>query len=203
MPRDADRTRRGILAAAIDEFAANGYAGARIDRIAARAEVNKRMIYHHFGGKRVLFEAVLADRLATGAPSAELVRLWMYEALERGDDDIVRLSERTALAARRIDAIRSAQARGELPPKLDAALLTLTRTAVEVFPLAFPQLVRIVTGKRAASPEFHDAWSTFMRDWQRSGASQHPTKPRLRLDRSRVSQAARRPTAPTPRTPPR
>lgn len=203
MPRDADRTRRRILAAAIDEFAANGYAGARIDRIAARAEVNKRMIYHHFGGKRVLFEAVLADRLATGAPSVELVRLWMYEALERGDDDIVRLSERTALAATRIDAIHSAQARGELPPTLDAALLALARTALEVFPQAFPQLVRIVTGRRAASSEFDDAWSTFLRDWQRSGASQIPVKPRLRLDTSRVSLAARRPTVPTPRIPPR
>lgn len=203
MPRDADRTRRRILAAAIDEFAANGYAGARIDRIAARAEVNKRMIYHHFGGKRVLFEAVLADRLATGAPSVELVRLWMYEALERGDEDIVRLSERTALATTGIDAIRSAQARGELPPTLDAALLALARTALEVFPLAFPQLVRIVTGRRAASPEFDDAWKTFLRDWQRSGASQTPVKPRLRLDTSRVSQAARRPTVPTPLIPPR
>lgn len=195
MPGDAHRTRRGILAAAIDEFAANGYAGARIDRIAARAEVNKRMIYHHFGGKRLLFEAVLADRLVTGAPSVELVRLWMYEALERGDDDIVRLSERTALAATRIDAARYAQARGELPPTLDAALLALARTALEVFPLAFPQLVRIVTGRRAASPEFQGAWHILLRDWQRSATSQTATKPRLRLDRSRVSHAARRPTA--------
>ena len=192
MPRDADRTRRRILAAAIDEFAASGYAGARIDRIAARADVNKRMIYHHFGGKPVVFEAVLADRLATGAPNAELVRLWMYEALERGDDDIVRLSERTALAATRTDSIRSAQARGELPPSLDSALLALARTALEVFPLAFPQLVRVVTGRRAESPEFHDAWNTFLRDWQRSETSHPPIKPRLRLDRSRVSQAARR-----------
>ena len=192
MPRDADRTRRRILAAAIDEFAASGYAGARIDRIAARADVNKRMIYHHFGGKRVVFEAVLADRLATGTPSAELVRLWMYEALERGDDDIVRLSERTAFAAARTDSIRSAQARGELPPTLDTTLLALARTALEVFPLAFPQLVRLVTGRRAASPEFHDAWNTFLRDWQRSATSRPPTKPRLRLDRSQVSQAARR-----------
>ncbi len=195
MPRDADQTRRNILSAAIDEFTANGYAGARIDRIAARAEVNKRMIYHHFGGKRVMFEAVLADRLTTGTPNAELVRLWMYEALERGDDDIVRLSERTTLAATRIDAIRAAQARGEQPPTPDPALLALARTALEVFPQAFPQLVRIVTGRRAASPEFDDAWNNFLHEWQGSATRQSPAKPRLRLDRERVSRAARRPAS--------
>jgi len=198
VPRDADRTRRNILSAAIDEFASNGYAGARIDRIAARAEVNKRMIYHHFGGKRVVFEAVLADRLTTGTPNAELVRLWMYEALERGDDDIVRLSERTTLAATRIDAIRAAQARGELPSALDPALLALARAALEVFPQAFPQLVRIVTGRRAASPEFDDAWNTFLHEWQGLATRRPPTKPRLRLDRDRVSRAARRPASSPP-----
>ena len=198
MPRDADRTRRNILSAAIDEFASNGYAGARIDRIAARAEVNKRMIYHHFGGKRVVFEAVLADRLTTGTPNAELVRLWMYEALERGDDDIVRLTERTALAATRIDAIRTAQARGELTPTIDPALLALSSMALEVFPRAFPQLVRIVTGRRAASPGFDDAWNTFLHEWQGLATRRPPAKPRLRLDRDRVSRAARRPASSPP-----
>lgn len=196
MTRDPDRTRRRILAAAIDEFASNGYAGARIDRIAARAEVNKRMIYHHFGGKRVVFEAVLADRLTSGTPSPELVRLWMYEALERDDADIVRIAERTTLAATGVDAVRTAQTRGELPSGVDAALLSLARTALVVFPLAFPQLVRVATGLRATSPEFQEAWDAFLREWPGSGTSQPATKPRVRLDRDRVSQAARRPGVP-------
>jgi AcrR family transcriptional regulator len=46
------------MLAAIDEFAAHGEAGARIDRIAERAGVNKRMIYAYFGNKEELFAAV-------------------------------------------------------------------------------------------------------------------------------------------------
>jgi AcrR family transcriptional regulator len=51
------------LLAAIDEFAERGLAGARIDRIAARAEANKRLIYMYFGSKDDLFDAVLARSL--------------------------------------------------------------------------------------------------------------------------------------------
>ena len=46
------------MRAATDEFAAHGEAGARIDRIAERAGVNKRMIYAYFGNKEELFAAV-------------------------------------------------------------------------------------------------------------------------------------------------
>jgi len=60
-PRDADATKARILAAAKAEFASLGLAGARVDEIAARAEANKRMIYHYFGSKEDLFQAVLED----------------------------------------------------------------------------------------------------------------------------------------------
>jgi AcrR family transcriptional regulator len=63
-PRDAEATRRRILAAARREFARNGLGGARIDRIASRAEANKRMIYHYFGGKEALFTAVVEEAYA-------------------------------------------------------------------------------------------------------------------------------------------
>jgi AcrR family transcriptional regulator len=62
--RDADRTRRRLLAAATDEFAALGIAGARIDRIAAAADCNKAMIYAYFGNKDGLFEASFAAHVA-------------------------------------------------------------------------------------------------------------------------------------------
>ena len=191
MPRDAESTRRKILTAAIAEFSTHGYAGARIDRIASTAGANKRMIYHHFGGKRLVFEAVLADRLSTGAVTEDLVRLWMYEALERGDDDIVRLSERRQLAATRVEAVRATQGRDELPAAPDPALLALARLALEVFPIAFPQLVRVVTGRRATSREFGDAWKGLLDDWYRSPPSR-PAKPRLRLDPDQVGRASRR-----------
>ncbi len=57
--RRPDATRRRILMAATSEFAAKGLAGARVDKIAARARVSKRMLYHYFGDKEALWLAVL------------------------------------------------------------------------------------------------------------------------------------------------
>src|SRR5512140_2850681 len=57
--RDADRSQSTILAAARDEFAEHGLGGARMDRIAERAGVNKRLIYYYFDDKDRLFQAVL------------------------------------------------------------------------------------------------------------------------------------------------
>ena len=57
--RDPERTRARILTAATGEFAHYGLGGARIDRIAAAADTNKRMLYYYFGNKEDLFLAVL------------------------------------------------------------------------------------------------------------------------------------------------
>jgi AcrR family transcriptional regulator len=57
--RDADRTRAEILAVATREFADRGYAGARVDEIAAKTSTTKRMIYYYFGGKEQLYVTVL------------------------------------------------------------------------------------------------------------------------------------------------
>src|SRR5882672_2021841 len=57
--RDADRSQATILAAARDEFAEHGLGGARMDRIAERAGLNKRLIYYYFEDKDRLFRAVL------------------------------------------------------------------------------------------------------------------------------------------------
>ena len=57
--RDADRSQGTILAAARDEFAEYGLGGARMDRIATRAGLNKRLIYYYFQDKEALFQAVL------------------------------------------------------------------------------------------------------------------------------------------------
>jgi AcrR family transcriptional regulator len=55
----AERTREDILDVATAEFAANGYAGARVDEIAARTRTTKRMIYYYFGSKQGLYLTVL------------------------------------------------------------------------------------------------------------------------------------------------
>jgi AcrR family transcriptional regulator len=55
--------RERILNAAETEFAARGFDGARIDRIAASAGVNKQLLFHYFGSKAGLFRAA-ADAAA-------------------------------------------------------------------------------------------------------------------------------------------
>ena len=57
--RDAERSRAVILNAALEEFALFGLGGARIDRIAERSNLNKRLIYYYFTDKDQLFQAVL------------------------------------------------------------------------------------------------------------------------------------------------
>jgi AcrR family transcriptional regulator len=57
--RDPESTSAAILAAAVREFTERGYEGARVDNIASRAGVNKRMLYHYFGNKQALYVAVL------------------------------------------------------------------------------------------------------------------------------------------------
>ena len=54
-------TRRALIHAARDVFAENGFEGARVDRIADQAGVNKALINYHFGGKAELFAAIMED----------------------------------------------------------------------------------------------------------------------------------------------
>jgi TetR/AcrR family transcriptional regulator len=57
--RNPEATRNKLLVAARREFADSGLAGARVDEIAARAGVNKQLVYHYFGDKDALYLAVL------------------------------------------------------------------------------------------------------------------------------------------------
>jgi AcrR family transcriptional regulator len=57
-------TAQKILKAATAEFSENGLAGARIDRIASRANVNKAMIYYHFSSKERLYQSILDRQIA-------------------------------------------------------------------------------------------------------------------------------------------
>ena len=60
--RHPARTRERILASALREFSDKGLAGARVDCIARRARINKRMLYHYFGNKASLFREILTRR---------------------------------------------------------------------------------------------------------------------------------------------
>ena len=175
--RDPEGTRKRILAAALQEFSAKGIDGARVDAIAERAGTNKRMLYYYFGSKDDLFRAVLRRRLAERAPTArerdrtgpgriadlqdrledqmDYVRLLMWEGLERGrrrevEQELLRQDS----LAQWCDDVREAQRRGELPGDLDAEQLVLSELALVMFPFAFPQITRLVTGKLPTDAAF-------------------------------------------------
>ncbi len=84
--RDPERTKARILAAATAEFARYGLGGARVDRIAARAGANKRMLYYYFRDKDNLFLAALEARYAhirAAERALDLEHLEPREALRR------------------------------------------------------------------------------------------------------------------------
>ena len=80
--RDPEATRAAILAAATDEFAAYGLGGARVDRIAERAGINKRMLYYYFGQKEDLFLAVLEQAYENIRGEERKLNLTQVEPIE-------------------------------------------------------------------------------------------------------------------------
>ncbi|MFD0266477.1 TetR family transcriptional regulator [Streptomyces sp. NPDC127106] len=144
MARDSSATKARILAAAFDEFAEYGIAGARVDRIADTAGANKRMIYVYYGNKEQLFDQVLQQALEQGAESVpfdaenlpgyagaifdhltadpRLVRLMMWKRLERPEATAVESES----YARKHAALAAAQQGGRVDPVHDPAdVLTL------------------------------------------------------------------------------
>lgn len=95
--RNASRTKADILRAARDEFCEQGFNGARVDSIAARAKANKRLLYHYFGNKEALYRAVLLDayiEIRGGERELSLARHSPVEAMDR----LVRFTFRHFLA---------------------------------------------------------------------------------------------------------
>jgi TetR/AcrR family transcriptional regulator len=70
----APGTRDRILTAAMEEFAARGFDGAKVDRIAQHARVNKAMLYYHFHNKAALFLEILRSQFSAVADAVESVR---------------------------------------------------------------------------------------------------------------------------------
>ena len=92
LPRHSAHRDR-ILDAALAEFAARGFAGARVDAIAERAEINKRMLYAYVGNKDALWLAVLErvyEEMRERERALDLMRL----SPEAGMDVLVRFNFR-------------------------------------------------------------------------------------------------------------
>jgi len=73
--RNPARSRAAILSAATAEFSAKGLAGARVDEIARRAGLNKRMLYQYYGNKEGLYLAVLESVYAAFRGAERALRL--------------------------------------------------------------------------------------------------------------------------------
>ena len=185
--RNPERTRELILAAALKEFSRNGLAGARVDVMARKAGVNKRMLYHYFTDKDGLFREVLRVRMSernrwlAAAPEdpSELapywydlmwrdmdwIRLLEWEALEIGEDDIIAGEKRQELMKGALKKIQEGQRDGFIAKEYDAAQILLSIMALNSFPMAFPQLTKLVTGFSVSSAGFHRRRLKFLRDF--------------------------------------
>ena len=152
--RDGERSRQRLLEAATAEFAAYGIAGARVDRVAATAQVNKAQMYGWYGSKDGLFDAVFAQhlhRVVDAVPftphdlpgyvvalydsyltDPELVRLASWYRLERVPTGAL-LAAHPGLADPKHAAIAEAQADGRIvggirPDDVYALLIALAGT---------------------------------------------------------------------------
>jgi AcrR family transcriptional regulator len=192
MPYDSNATRERILAAATTEFAEYGVAGARIDRIAAHAEANKRAIYDYFGDKNALFAAVLERQMVdcalivpinTGdlgdyahrlmdyhATHPEALRLLLWEALEFRGRQVPAEAARTAKYQARVEAVGDTS---DIDPR---ALMFFTLGLVN-WGAAVPQMRRMILGDDYSQEHLKDAVSAAVRALEKSGTPAAATPP--------------------------
>src|SRR5690349_14891815 len=99
MVGDAEATKRRLLDAGTAEFAKHGIAGARVDRIAAAAAANKAQIYHYFGSKEGLFDAVFDEFVAQTLREVPIDPADLPEYAGRLFDGYLRHPELTRIAS--------------------------------------------------------------------------------------------------------
>ncbi|MEU7747803.1 TetR family transcriptional regulator [Nonomuraea sp. NPDC049158] len=171
--------RERVLAAAVAEFGAKGYSGARTAGIAARAGVNQQLISYYFGGKQGLldelrrrWQEVQSEIVPPGASFAESLgahldatldrpdwaRLVVWQAL--GDCPFTDPEEGRRHAERQREAMAAAVAKarrrqedGEIRGGLDPAFALLAAYAIIFAPITMPQFVRDILGGDPLSPE--------------------------------------------------
>jgi TetR/AcrR family transcriptional regulator len=175
--------------AALEEFSAKGYAGARVADIAARAGLNKQLISYYFGGKAGLYQAIQADWIDREAamappdvPLADLVPRYLHAALADPRPSRLLLWQALADDAEQppegseedLTDLRRRQAEGELAAGLDpGAVLLIMMGAVSV-PLMMPREVTRILGLDPASPEFEAHYAEQLRRVIRCLAQREP-----------------------------
>lgn len=183
--RDPQRTRQQILDAALKEFAARGFAGARVDVIAQRAKINKRMLYHYFGDKKKLFQAALHEKIARRVSIAstypddptkrvpawflaicadeEWMRIIGWESLQNPGGRAVDEKSRRHIAREHIAGIRRQQKAGTFNRSTEASFALLAMMSLAQFPQAFPQMTRLICGQRVSDPKFQRGYASFLK----------------------------------------
>jgi AcrR family transcriptional regulator len=176
MAWDTERTRQRLLDAAVREYSEHGPLGARVDRVAERAGINKERIYQYFGNKQKLFSAVLEQemtKLAAAVPLTEeqagdlgtfaarvydyhreyphYLRLLLWEGLEpdplqKDPATLAAATERAAHYAENVRLVARAQAAGKLRDDLSPAHLLYAARALAAWWLAIPQAVAVMLG---------------------------------------------------------
>jgi AcrR family transcriptional regulator len=156
-----------------------------VDAIARRAAINKRMLYHYFGNKQALFREVLrrkmAERHAWGlatpdSPVESLpywfdlackdkgwVRLLEWEALQFAEGRLIDEERRRGSASEAVKRILRRQSLGHLSDQFEAPQILLAMLALTWFPVAFPQLTKLVTGRTPSDEEFLREQRVFLR----------------------------------------
>jgi|SRR5579875_2978946 len=182
--RDLERTKTRLLAAALAEFVARGFAGARTKAIARRAGVHEWMVFYCFGSKQNLYLEVMRgkllertqmmarmpDDLAVAMPAVfkllarnrDVIRLFQWEALTARKGELLAAQERREAFAQVQGRLRRLQQRGELPTEADLELLWIAMVALILFPLAFPQFVQLATGQAAGEDGFQRRWAEYL-----------------------------------------
>jgi TetR/AcrR family transcriptional regulator len=178
--RDAERSKRCLLSAALDEFAAKGFAGARVQDIARRAGVNKQLISYYFGGKEGLYRELQRSWGETeasfggpGRPIAELALRYLHDGLAdprparlmlwRGLDPAQDRPADSSSVLEDVASMRQRQDRGELTADLDARFLRLALMAVVMAPMMMPHMAEKIFGLAPGSPEFEELYGDQLR----------------------------------------
>jgi AcrR family transcriptional regulator len=99
------KRKEAILAAALEEFSARGFAAARLDDVASRAGVAKGTIYLHFRDKEMLFQELVRSQLSPVVSALESAQV-SDVPLRVAADGLVKLFAREIFATRRKDVIR-------------------------------------------------------------------------------------------------
>jgi AcrR family transcriptional regulator len=204
MPRDASDTRRRILAAAVEEFANFGIAGARVERIASRASANKRALYEQFGDKTTLFTIVLANELEKLAHAVELrpdnvaeyvgdlfdycanhpwlVRLVQWEALWFTPRQAPNFAQRASGYAKKVEAVAAAQRAGHINDELPAERVLMLLIGLAEWTIYVPQLSEMILGDNPAAAEQRARHRAFLvtAAHQMLDSRRHPTQRDLR-----------------------